>query len=64
MTQEYRQDGWPFCNRCKEDELYSLVAIVYAGKGPQPTLEDCFAGEFRCYYCNWQGRIEPQKAAA
>lgn len=64
MTQEYRQDGWPYCPCCEEDELYSLLMIGYDGKGEQPTLEDCFKDEFRCYRCNWSGRIEPQKVAA
>ncbi len=63
MQQEYRRDGWPLCPRCGDDELYSLVIMQNAGKVPGPTLDECFAGEFRCYYCNWQGKIEPQKAA-
>jgi hypothetical protein len=58
MAQEYRKDGWPLCPQCEEDELYSLVMLRWAGQGERPSLADCFAGQFRCYRCNWSGRIE------
>lgn len=64
MSQEYRKDGWPLCPRCEDDELYSFMMIRYNGQGEQPTLEQCFTDEFRCYHCNWQGRIQPQSAVA
>lgn len=50
----YRQDGWPLCPRCEEDELYSVVMLGYADiRQPRPTLEDCLAGGFGCYRCGW-----------
>lgn len=51
LFREFRKDGWPLCPRCEEDELWSSVAIVASRA---VTLEECFEGEFTCYYCNWQ----------
>lgn len=48
---EYRDDGWPYCPRCGEDELWSTFT-----PGPPDytgTLEQYLAEELRCYRCNW-----------
>lgn len=54
--QEFRADGWPLCPRCGEDELWSHTGMEppYA---PNIPLETYFESEFRCYRCNWSGRI-------
>ena len=58
---EYREDGFPLCPVCEEDELYSLVVFEFARlyardqTTPQPTLANCLSGEFCCYYCRWRG---------
>ena len=44
---EFRRDGWPFCPRCEDDELYSLLMLDYhglPGQGEPPTLAECLAG--------------------
>jgi hypothetical protein len=64
MTQEFRRDGWPLCPRCEEDELYSVAMLRWNGLGERPTLTACLKEEFRCYRCNWSGRIEPQGGRA
>ena len=50
---EFRADGWPFCPRCGEDELYSVLMLNWNGQGEKPTLEQCIAGVMRCYKCEW-----------
>jgi hypothetical protein len=42
-----RLDGWPFCPRCDEDELWSPASISLAGK----PLADWLLLELRCYRC-------------
>lgn len=58
---DFRQDGWPYCPRCTNDELWSSVMMEWMGEEPRPTLAECFAGEFTCYACGWKSsaRIEP-----
>jgi len=51
----FRSDGWPLCPRCGEDELYSLVMLLWNGEGERPSIQDCIAGEMRCYLCSWVG---------
>ena len=46
----FRQDGWPLCPRCGEDELWTpwnppLEADV--------TLDDYVGRQLRCYACQW-----------
>jgi hypothetical protein len=55
--QEYRQDGWPYCPRCTNDELHSSVMMAWNGDSPRPTLAECHEQEFGCYYCQWRGKI-------
>lgn len=50
---EFRQDGWPLCPRCHEDELYSNVMMAWNGEGERPTVQDCIAAEMGCYRCGW-----------
>lgn len=51
---EFRDDGWQLCPTCEEDELYSLKMLNYHGEGEKPTLDECLAGEMRCYRCGWK----------
>ena len=59
---EFRKDGWPLCPRCEEDELWSSIAI---SAQRAVTLEECWAGDFTCYYCNWKsnGRRHSEQCA-
>jgi len=52
---EFRKDGWPLCPRCGDDELYSTVCLYWSRLDRPPTLEECFASTFGCYYCLWKG---------
>jgi len=45
MDYEYRKDGWPFCPRCGEDELWSAKIPA------QPT------DALSCYRCQWTGVV-------
>ncbi len=56
---EFREDGWPLCPQCGEDELYSLVMLNWTGEGPHPSIQECIAGGMRCYYCGWQSKEAP-----
>ena len=56
IYKEFRNDGWPLCPQCGEDELYSLLMLVWYGEGERPTIEDCLKDEMRCYYCNWANK--------
>lgn len=61
--QEYREDGWPLCPQCESDELWSQVG----GEAPDweaPLLEAYFDEPFRCYYCNWEGRLAMKEKAS
>ena len=59
----YRDDGWPNCPSCGEDELYSVVMLGWRGDTPRPTLAACLADWFRCYLCPWQGPVESDAPA-
>jgi len=54
VFKEFRQDGWPMCPRCGEDELYSSIMLYWDGEGLRPSIEDCLAGHMGCYKCGWQ----------
>jgi hypothetical protein len=56
---EFRKDGWPFCPRCEEDELYSVYLNTSQGmnrqkNGEQIPVEELLKYPFRCYRCNWR----------
>jgi hypothetical protein len=42
---QYRDDGWPLCPCCGEDELWSAQRPV------RPT------DELQCYRCCWRGTV-------
>ena len=44
----FRQDGWPLCPRCGEDELMSLEIE------PKPT------DWLKCLACGWSGELPPK----
>jgi hypothetical protein len=50
---EFREDGWPLCPRCGEDELWSLVMMRWMGEGERPTVQQCIDGGMRCYLCSF-----------
>ena len=51
VTIRTRDDGWPLCPACGQDELYSL--LHWNGQGPKPPLEKWLAAGMRCYACGW-----------
>ena len=53
----YRDDGFPRCPSCGEDELFSVAMMRWTGDGPRPTLAEVFDHEFRCYLCRWAGYV-------
>ena len=46
---DYRDDGWPLCPQCGEDELMSGCV--------QPEPRD----ELRCLACGWSGVVPPAR---
>jgi len=52
---EFRQDGWPLCPNCGEDELWSR--FIWCGDGtiiPKPTMDDYINDGLQCYRCQWE----------
>jgi hypothetical protein len=49
---EKRADGWPFCPRCGEDELWS--GLAWDGKGERPSMKAYIMAGLTCYKCNWK----------
>lgn len=45
IYREFREDGWPLCPICGEDELYSLA---------MPATIETISG---CYSCRWEGPL-------
>jgi hypothetical protein len=50
---EFRKDGWPFCPRCGEDELYSHLMLGWTKPEPPP-IQDCLDSGMKCYACQWE----------
>ena len=51
---EFREDGWPLCPACGQDELFAGVHSeteqrVYEDRGHRPTIS-MIEG---CYACHW-----------
>lgn len=50
LFREYRDDGWPLCPKCGEDELYSHLHWM----GERPPLQAFIAAGMACYTCDWK----------
>ena len=50
---EFREDGWPYCPQCEEDELYSYLMLGWTKDEP-PSVQDCIDAGMQCYRCNWK----------
>ena len=48
---ETRNDGWPLCPVCGEDELYSL--FYWDGEGERPPMQAWLDGPLSCYRCGY-----------
>ena len=46
-----RDDGWPLCPQCEQDEVYSM--LVWDGEGAPPPLDAYVAAGMACYFCAW-----------
>jgi hypothetical protein len=53
VFKEYRKDGWPFCPRCEEDELYSHLMLGWSNPDSTPTVQQCIESGMTCYQCSW-----------
>lgn len=53
MYADFRQDGWPLCPFCKEDELYSVLMLKCTSDADRPTILQCMRNVMRCYRCSW-----------
>ena len=49
MPNEYRDDGWPLCPKCGDDELMSSELT------PAPT------DSMKCLACGWRGHVAPAR---
>lgn len=59
LFKEFRSDGWPYCPRCEEDELYSVYLMTSHGiereiRGEVIFMTELLKYPFRCYACNWR----------
>jgi len=61
IFKEYRRDGWPFCPRCEEDELYTLLNANEFTKPNGVTVQECIDAGVRCYRCNLEYLTEISK---
>ncbi len=52
MEFERRQDGWPLCPHCGEDELWS--PLIWDGEDERPSIDAYTAAGLSCYYCGWK----------
>lgn len=48
---KYREDGWPLCPNCGEDELYSR--FNWNGEGERPPIQEWIDAGLACYNCAW-----------
>jgi hypothetical protein len=56
---KYRDDGWPICPDCGEDELMSFAMMEYACRlalcsahePKRPSIEQCLREPFKCNMC-------------
>jgi hypothetical protein len=55
---EFREDGWPLCPACGEDELFGTLITARPGSGPLASPEEIFAGGFKCYACGWESETK------
>lgn len=46
----FRRDGWPFCPRCGEDELWT----PWTPEGEEASLDDYIANKLSCLRCEWR----------
>lgn len=52
---EFRNDGWPFCPNCEEDELWcSGLLTHYSNTGEMPSIQWCIEDGLQCYRCLWR----------
>ena len=50
---EYRRDGWPYCPRCEQDELYTLLNANNNSHPNGVTIQERIDAGVKCYYCDW-----------
>ena len=55
----FRDDGWPLCPHCGDDELWSR--LQWDGKGARPPIQDYIDAGLSCYRC---GPVLPRKQDA
>lgn len=56
----FRDDGWPYCPHCEEDELYSFLMLRWNGEGERPTVAECVSTGMKCYRCGWDSLNAPE----
>lgn len=61
MYVDFRQDGWPLCPLCKEDELYSVLMLKCTSAEHKPTVAQCMRDVMRCYKCGWASDMNPRR---
>jgi hypothetical protein len=48
---QFRQDGWPLCPVCEQDELFSPI---WGELTPCPPIAEFIAGPLQCLVCGWR----------
>lgn len=54
----FRDDGWPLCPFCGDDELWS--SLIWDGQGERPPVQAYIDAGLTCYAC---GPVLPPKPA-
>ena len=54
-----RQDGWPLCPVCGEDELFTMMPLEFqpTSLGNTTVLERIVHGHWGCYACEWSWHL-------
>lgn len=48
---EFREDGWPLCPACGEDELWQNIDAIAFPR--VPSLQERIENIVGCYHCGW-----------
>lgn len=54
QLKEFREDGWPLCPACGEDELWSPLLWNLPGNNEEvPPVQVFIDAGLKCYRCGW-----------
>lgn len=63
IYKEFREDGFPLCPDCGQDELYSTLLQSLRGT-VLPSLEKILEEQMKCYYCGFDSLVASETTPA